>query len=136
LHQNGRTVFPGTGSSTDVGSVGAEGSAVNLPLPMVTGDAGWLRGLSALVPVLLREFAPDIIVTQGGCDAHVRDSGGCAALQGCRRAGLALTSRRSRTSPVPLEVRLPGPYGDDVGRRHGQPGRVIAQSADFGCERP
>jgi acetoin utilization protein AcuC len=73
LHQDGRTIFPGTGSSSDIGSVGAEGSAVNLPLSMGTGDAGWLRGLSALVPVLLREFAPEIIVTQCGCDAHVRD---------------------------------------------------------------
>lgn len=73
LHQDGRTIFPGTGSSCDVGAVGAEGTTVNLPLPMGTGDAGWLRGLSALVPVLLREFAPDIIVTQCGCDAHWRD---------------------------------------------------------------
>lgn len=73
LHQDGRTIFPGTGSSSEVGSVGAEGSAVNLPLPMGTGDAGWLRGVSALVPVLLREFAPDVLVTQCGCDAHWRD---------------------------------------------------------------
>ena len=73
LHQDGRTIFPGTGASSDVGAVGAEGSAVNVPLPMGTGDAGWLRGLSAVVPVLLREFAPDVLVTQCGCDAHRRD---------------------------------------------------------------
>lgn len=73
LHQDGRTLFPGTGAGTDVGATGAEGSAVNVALPPHTRDAGWLRALTAVVPVLLRSFAPDVIVTQCGCDAHARD---------------------------------------------------------------
>ncbi len=72
LHQDGRSLFPGTGAATDVGAPGAEGRAVNVALPPGTGDAGWLRALSAVVPVL-RSFAPDVIVTQCGCDAHRRD---------------------------------------------------------------
>ena len=73
LHQDGRTIFPGTGFSHDVGAPGAEGSAVNVPLPPDTDDAGWLRALDATVPVLLRTFAPEVLVTQCGCDAHWRD---------------------------------------------------------------
>jgi acetoin utilization protein AcuC len=73
LHQDGRTIFPGTGASSDVGNVGAEGYAVNVPLPLGTDDSGWLRAFSGVVPVLLREFAPEVIVTQCGCDAHRND---------------------------------------------------------------
>ena len=73
LHQDGRTIFPGTGASTDIGVVPAEGYAVNLPLPPGTDDAGWLRALTAVVPVLVRSFRPEVIVTQAGCDAHRND---------------------------------------------------------------
>lgn len=72
LHQDGRTLFPGTGVSTDVGAPGAEGFTANVPLPPGTSDAPWLRSLSALLPVL-RAFAPEVLVTQCGCDAHLRD---------------------------------------------------------------
>lgn len=72
LHQDGRTLFPGTGAATDVGAPGAEGRAVNIALPPRTRDGGWLRALTAVVPVV-RSFAPEVIVTQCGCDAHRRD---------------------------------------------------------------
>lgn len=73
VHQDGRTLFPGSGAPTDVGAPGAEGYAVNISLPPGTRDAGWLRAISAVVPVLLRSFGPQVIVTQCGCDAHARD---------------------------------------------------------------
>jgi acetoin utilization protein AcuC len=73
LHQDGRTIFPGTGASSDIGNVGAEGYAVNVPLPLGTDDSGWLRAFSGVVPVLLREFAPEVVVTQCGCDGHRND---------------------------------------------------------------
>jgi len=73
VHQDGRTLFPGTGAAHDVGAVGAEGSAVNIALPPETGDAGWLRALHAVVPDVLREFRPEILVLQSGCDGHARD---------------------------------------------------------------
>lgn len=73
LHQDGRTIFPGSGASIDIGSAPAEGFAVNVPLPPGTDDAGWLRALSAIVPVLVRDFRPDVIVTQAGCDGHRND---------------------------------------------------------------
>lgn len=73
LHQDGRTLFPGTGFATDVGAVGAEGTTVNLALPPGTDDAGWLRAFAAVVPELLRSFAPNVLVMQAGCDGHRRD---------------------------------------------------------------
>ncbi|MGH3932847.1 MAG: acetoin utilization protein AcuC [Pseudonocardiaceae bacterium] len=73
VHQHPATLFPGTGYSTDIGGPGAEGTAVNLPLPPGTGDDGWLRAFHAVVPGLLRAFAPDVLVTQHGADTHAED---------------------------------------------------------------
>src|SRR3954452_520643 len=73
LHETGQFLFPGTGFSGDLGGEGAEGSAVNVALPPGTGDGGWLRAFHAVVPDLVREFAPDVLVTQHGCDSHAED---------------------------------------------------------------
>jgi acetoin utilization protein AcuC len=73
LHETGQMLFPGTGFATDTGGPDAEGSAVNVALPPGTSDAGWLRAFHAVVPPLVREFAPEVLVTQHGCDSHVED---------------------------------------------------------------
>lgn len=73
LHQHPATLFPGTGDSADVGAPGAEGSAVNVPLPPGTGDRSWLRAFHAIVPALLRAFQPEVLVTQHGADTHFED---------------------------------------------------------------
>ncbi len=73
VHETGQFLFPGTGFSKDTGGEGAEGSAVNVSLPPGTADAGWLRAFHAVVPELLREFQPEVLVTQHGCDSHAED---------------------------------------------------------------
>jgi acetoin utilization protein AcuC len=73
LHETGQMLFPGSGFPADSGGRGAEGSAVNVALPPGTADAGWLRAFHAVVPPLLREFRPEILVSQSGCDSHVED---------------------------------------------------------------
>lgn len=73
LHQDPRTLFPGTGLPTELGVGAAEGTSVNVALPPGTGDAGWLRAFRAVVPNAVRAFAPDVLVTQCGCDTHHDD---------------------------------------------------------------
>ena len=73
LHQHPATLFPGTGRPAETGGPAAEGSAVNVALPPGTRDAGWLRALDAVVPPLLRQFRPQILVSQHGCDTHWSD---------------------------------------------------------------
>ncbi|MCZ2401782.1 acetoin utilization protein AcuC [Paenarthrobacter sp. Z7-10] len=73
LHESGVTMFPGTGFAPDLGGPQARGFAVNVALPAFTGDAGWLRAFHAVVPPLVSAFAPDIIVSQHGCDSHADD---------------------------------------------------------------
>ena len=70
LHETGQMLFPGTGFPNETG---AEASSVNVALPPGTGDAGWLRAFHAVVPPLVRAFAPDVLVTQHGCDTHRDD---------------------------------------------------------------
>jgi acetoin utilization protein AcuC len=73
LHQDGRTLFPGTGFIEDMGAGEAEGTKVNLPLPPLTGDRGWLRALEEIVPPLVGAWQPDVLLTQLGCDTHFTD---------------------------------------------------------------
>jgi acetoin utilization protein AcuC len=73
MHESGRTLFPGTGWPEDVGGDAAAGANVNVALPMGTGDAAWLRAFDAVVPPVLRTFAPEVLVSQHGCDTHALD---------------------------------------------------------------
>ena len=73
LHQHPITLWPGTGYPTETGGRGAEGSAVNIALPPATGDAEWQRAFHAVVPSVLAEFRPQVLVTQCGADAHRED---------------------------------------------------------------
>ncbi|MEP6758651.1 MAG: acetoin utilization protein AcuC [Actinomycetota bacterium] len=65
--------FPGTGGMDERGGPDAPGSAVNVPLPRGTGDGAWLDALRTIVPRAVTEFAPDVLVTQLGCDTHHSD---------------------------------------------------------------
>jgi acetoin utilization protein AcuC len=73
LHESGRTLFPGSGWSDHVGTGSAAGTAVNVALPMGTGDAAWLRAFDAVVPPLVRAFEPQLLVSQHGADTHALD---------------------------------------------------------------
>lgn len=73
LHEHPRTLFPQTGWPEETGADGARGSAVNVALPAGTGDAGWVRAFHAVVPELLADFRPQVLVTQHGADTHFED---------------------------------------------------------------
>jgi acetoin utilization protein AcuC len=73
FHESGRTLFPGTGDVDETGGPEARGSAVNVPLEMLTGDGSWLRAVESVVPALAEAFRPTFLVTQHGCDSHMLD---------------------------------------------------------------
>jgi acetoin utilization protein AcuC len=73
MHEHPATLFPGTGRASETGGPDADGFAVNIALPAGTRDPGWLRALHAIVPPLLRQFRPQILVSQHGCDTHWSD---------------------------------------------------------------
>jgi acetoin utilization protein AcuC len=73
LHESGRYLFPGTGFVDERGKGEAEGTVVNVPLPPYTSDEPWLEAFSRIVPPFVKEFGPDVLVTQLGCDTHHSD---------------------------------------------------------------
>ena len=73
LHETGMTLFPGTGFMDELGEGAGYGYSVNFPFPPYTDDEPYMQAFAALVPPLVRRFAPDVVVSQLGCDTHWRD---------------------------------------------------------------
>ncbi len=73
LHQDGRTMYPGTGFPSDLGGPNAKGSNLNIPLPPGTSTEGYLYVIRNCVMPILAEFKPDIVVNSAGQDNHYTD---------------------------------------------------------------
>lgn len=73
LHQDGRTLYPGTGFLDECGGPSAYGYNINIPLPPNTGEAGFLYVLNEVVMPILDDFKPDVIVNSAGQDNHYSD---------------------------------------------------------------
>lgn len=73
LHQDGRTLYPGTGFSREIGGPRALGTTINIPLPPRTGDEGFLHVAEAVVRPILDAWKPDIVINSAGQDNHFTD---------------------------------------------------------------
>jgi hypothetical protein len=73
LHQDGRTLYPGSGFLRESGGPAALGRTINFPLPPETGDEGYLCVIDNGVLPLLEAFKPDLIVNSAGQDNHFTD---------------------------------------------------------------
>jgi acetoin utilization protein AcuC len=73
FHQDGRTLFPGTGALEETGRGDGAGLKLNVPMPPGTGDPVFLSLFRRLVPPLLEEFRPELVVLQHGLDGHRGD---------------------------------------------------------------
>jgi acetoin utilization protein AcuC len=73
LHESGRYLFPGTGFPNEIGEADARGTSLNVPLEPGTSGEVWLECFDTVVPAALDAFAPEVLVTQLGCDTHATD---------------------------------------------------------------
>lgn len=73
FHESGESLFPGTGFEYEIGRGQGEGFSVNLPLPAYTDDENYLWAFDEVVPELIENFSPDIVVTQLGVDTFEGD---------------------------------------------------------------
>ena len=73
LHQDGRTLYPGSGFLYECGGVNALGRTINIPLPPETADAGYLYAVQHAVLPMLNEFSPDLVINSAGQDNHFTD---------------------------------------------------------------
>ena len=73
LHQDPRTLYPGTGFSYQIGENEGAGYTVNVPLPVDAGCDSYAVVFEELVQPLADEFKPQIIVRNGGSDPYFND---------------------------------------------------------------
>lgn len=73
IHESGRYLFPGTGEVNEVGRGEARGTCLNIPLPPFSGDEAILEAFDRVIAPAVRAWAPDILLTQTGVDAHHAD---------------------------------------------------------------
>lgn len=73
IHQDGRTLYPGSGFLDELGGPNAVGTTLNIPLPPNTSDEGYLYTIENVVLPILEDFEPDLIVNSAGQDNHFSD---------------------------------------------------------------
>lgn len=73
LHQDPRTVYPGTGYANDIGVGRGKGYTVNIPLPVYSGYESYKLVFKSLIEPIVQEFQPQIIIRNGGSDPHFND---------------------------------------------------------------
>mgnify|MGYP002406639412 FL=1 len=73
FHQDGRTLYPGTGFTYELGGPRALARTINIPLQPGTSDESLLYLLDNLILPILAEFKPDFIVNSAGQDNHFTD---------------------------------------------------------------
>jgi acetoin utilization deacetylase AcuC-like enzyme len=73
FHETGRYLFPGTGDVVELGQGSGRGYSVNIPLEPFTEDDSYIEVMNAILSPLMTSFAPDVLVTQHGCDTHALD---------------------------------------------------------------
>lgn len=73
FHQDGRTLYPRTGDLDYVGEKDGAGFTVNFPLPPKTGSIPYLYAFNEIVPPLVEQYQPELIIYQSGVDTHHSD---------------------------------------------------------------
>jgi acetoin utilization protein AcuC len=68
IHQDGATLYPGTGASHEQGTHQASGTKLNIPLPPGAGDAEFAIAWAQVV-AHLKQHRPEFIILQCGADS-------------------------------------------------------------------
>jgi acetoin utilization deacetylase AcuC-like enzyme len=73
IHQDPRTLYPGTGHVGELGAGEGEGYTVNVPLQPGSGDAEYVSVMNEIFIPLTQEFKPELIALSVGFDALAED---------------------------------------------------------------
>lgn len=73
IHQDGRTLYPGSGHLREIGGPSAKGRTINIPLPPETSEEGFLYAVNEMVLPILEDFQPQLIINSAGQDNHYTD---------------------------------------------------------------
>jgi acetoin utilization protein AcuC len=73
LHESGKTLFPGTGNEDEIGECDGRGCSVNVPLPVGTYDAAYMKAYRDVALPLIEAYAPDVLMLELGMDTLAGD---------------------------------------------------------------
>jgi len=73
LHQDPRTLYPGTGFAHQIGAGDGRGFTINVPMPLFSGEEAYRLVFAEIVRPVAEEFGPQVIIRNGGSDPHVGD---------------------------------------------------------------
>lgn len=73
IHQDPRTLYPGTGFIHEIGKGKGEGFTINIPLLPGAGDKSYKLVFEEIIFPIVKEFKPEIIIRNGGSDPHFAD---------------------------------------------------------------
>ena len=73
VHQDPRTIYPGSGFIDQMGIGEAKGFTINVPMPVYAGDDAYEMVFDQIILPVTTEFKPQIIIRNGGSDPHFND---------------------------------------------------------------
>ena len=73
LHQDPRTLYPGSGHAWEKGTGAGEGFTLNIPFRPGADDEDYLHATEAQVLPELDRFRPQVLMISAGFDAHAED---------------------------------------------------------------
>jgi len=100
FHQDGRTLFPGTGFTNELGGPRAFARTINIPLPPGITDESLLYVADSLILPVPKDFKPDFVVNSAGQDNHYTDPLGSMRITA---QGYALLTEKLRPDLAVLE---------------------------------
>jgi len=106
--------YPGTGRDGERGKGKGEGYTYNIPMPTGTGDKDFFVAYRDILPRLVKNFRPDIILVSAGYDILLQDplSGFKVTSEGMRSIirGILLRSTATYLPSLPYVFALEGGY--------------------------
>ncbi len=116
LHQDGRTLFPGSGKPSEVGSGDGRGYNINIAMYPGAGDESYALAFDEIIAPVVESFKPEFILISSGFDAHFMDP---LTTLGLTTSGFAMMNSRihemaKRSSQGRLVYFLEGGYNIEV----------------------
>ena len=73
LHQDPKSLYPGTGFVHQIGLGNGKGFTINIPMPVYAGFDSYELVFQSVVQPAIQEYNPQIIIRNGGSDPHFAD---------------------------------------------------------------
>jgi acetoin utilization deacetylase AcuC-like enzyme len=113
IHQS--PLYPGSGSSSELGEGDGRGFTVNLPVPPGSGDMEFVSLVRDVAVPLLASYEPGIVLISAGYDAHASDPlAECLVTEDGFAAMAVLIRDAAAAAGVPLGLMLEGGYAQDA----------------------